>query len=126
MLAGLSLQVGAGEFIAVVGPNGHGKTTLLKTVSGLLSASEGSITLAGLDLTHRRADQIVAAGIVHVPQGDLLFPDMTVRENLLMGAYLPAAAAQAGVRLRRCFNCFPNCANVRARSPLRFPAASAG
>ena len=96
VLAGLSLEVGAGEFIAVVGPNGHGKTTLLKTISGLLSASEGSITLGGLDLTHRRADQIVAAGIVHVPQGDLLFPDMTVRENLLMGAYLPDAAAQAG------------------------------
>jgi branched-chain amino acid transport system ATP-binding protein len=98
VLAGLSLQVGAGEFIAVVGPNGHGKTTLLKTISGLLSATEGSITLAGLDLTHRRADQIVAAGVVHVPQGDLLFPDMTVRENLLMGAYLPDAAAQSDER----------------------------
>ncbi len=107
VLAGLSLEVGAGEFIAVVGPNGHGKTTLLKTVSGLLSATGGSITLAGLDLTRRRADQIVAAGVVHVPQGDLLFPDMTVRENLLMGAYLPDAAAQAGVRLEEVFQLLP-------------------
>ena len=107
VLAGLSLEVGAGEFIAVVGPNGHGKTTLLKTISGLLSASEGSIRLGGLDLTHRRADQIVAAGIVHVPQGDLLFPDMTVRENLLMGAYLPDAAAQSSVRLEEVFQLLP-------------------
>lgn len=107
VLAGLSLEVGAGEFIAVVGPNGHGKTTLLKTISGLLAASGGSITLAGLELTHRRADQIVAAGIVHVPQGDLLFPDMTVRENLLMGAYLPDAAAQAGMRLEEVFQLLP-------------------
>src|SRR5664279_5568130 len=107
VLAGLSLEVGAGEFIAVVGPNGHGKTTLLKTISGLLAASGGSIALDGLELTHRRADQIVAAGIVHVPQGDLLFPDMTVRENLLMGAYLPDAAAQAGVRLEEVFQLLP-------------------
>ena len=55
VLDGLSFEVSAGEFVAVVGPNGHGKTTLLKTISGLLSATEGSITLAGLDLTHRRA-----------------------------------------------------------------------
>src|ERR1700738_339779 len=95
VLDGLSFEVGAGEFVAIVGPNGHGKTTLLKTISGLLSASGGSITLAGLELTRRRADQSVAAGVVQVPQGDLLFPDMTVRENLLMGAYLPDAAAKA-------------------------------
>jgi branched-chain amino acid transport system ATP-binding protein len=104
---GLSIEVGAGEFVAVVGPNGHGKTTLLKTISGLLSASGGSITLAGVDLTRRRADQIVAAGVVHVPQGDLLFPDMTVRENLLMGAYLPDAAAQASVRMDEVFQLLP-------------------
>src|SRR6202023_3956242 len=104
---GVSLEVGAGEFVAVVGPNGHGKTTLLKTISGLLSASGGSITLAGFDLTQRRADQIVAAGVVHVPQGDLLFPDMTVRENLLMGAYLPDAAAQAGERREEVFKLLP-------------------
>jgi branched-chain amino acid transport system ATP-binding protein len=107
VLDGLSFEVGAGEFVAVVGPNGHGKTTLLRTISGLLSASGGAIALAGLDLTRRRADQIVAAGVVHVPQGDLLFPDMTVRENLLMGAYLPDAAAQAGVRLEEVFRLLP-------------------
>ena len=126
VLAGLSLEVGAGEFIAVVGPNGHGKTTLLKTISGLLSASGGSITLAGLDLTHRRADQIVAAGIVHVPQGDLLFPDMTVRENLLMGAYLPDAAAQAGVRLEEVFQLLPKLRERQGQIASTCPAASAG
>ena len=107
VLDGLSFEVGAGEFVAIVGPNGHGKTTLLKTISGLLSASGGSITFAGLELTQRRADQIVAAGVVQVPQGDLLFPDMTVRENLLMGAYLPDAAAQAGARLEEVFQLLP-------------------
>jgi branched-chain amino acid transport system ATP-binding protein len=107
VLDGVSFEVGAGELVAIVGPNGHGKTTLLKTISGLLSASGGSIALAGLEITQRRADQIVAAGVVQVPQGDLLFPDMTVRENLLMGAYLPDAAAKAGARLEEVFQLLP-------------------
>ena len=120
VLDDVSFRAGAGEFIAVAGPNGHGKTTLLKTISGLLSASGGSITLAGLDLTHRRADQIVAAGIVHVPQGDLLFPDMTLRENLLRGAYLPEAAAQASVRLEEVFQLLPE---LRERQAYEKPTA---
>ena len=107
VLDGLSFEVGAGEFVAVVGPNGHGKSTLLKTISGLVPASGGAIALSGVDLTRRRADQIVAAGIVHVPQGDLLFPDMTVRENLLMGAYLADVAAHAGARLEEVFLLLP-------------------
>jgi branched-chain amino acid transport system ATP-binding protein len=107
VLDGVSFEVGAGELVAIVGPNGHGKTSLLKTISGLLSASGGSIALAGLEITQRRADQIVAAGVVQVPQGDLLFPDMTVRENLLMGAYLPDAAAKAGARLEEVFQLLP-------------------
>jgi branched-chain amino acid transport system ATP-binding protein len=107
VLDSLSLEIGLGEFVAVVGPNGHGKSTLLKTISGLVPASRGSVTLAGADITHMRPDRIVAAGIVHVPQGDLLFPDMTVLENLLMGAYLPEAAAHAGRRLEEVFTLLP-------------------
>ncbi|MGO8916699.1 MAG: ABC transporter ATP-binding protein [Stellaceae bacterium] len=103
----LSLDVAFGEFVAVVGPNGHGKSTLLKTISGLVPASRGTITLAGVDITHMRPDRIVAAGIVHVPQGDLLFPDMTVRENLIMGAYLPEAAAHMARRLEEVFALLP-------------------
>jgi branched-chain amino acid transport system ATP-binding protein len=107
VLDSLSLEIGLGEFVAVVGPNGHGKSTLLKTISGLVPASRGSVTLAGTDITHMRPDRIVAAGIVHVPQGDLLFPGMTVLENLLMGAYLPEAAAYAGRRLEEVFTLLP-------------------
>jgi branched-chain amino acid transport system ATP-binding protein len=107
VLDSLSLEIGLGEFVAVVGPNGHGKSTLLKTISGLVPASRGSVTLAGAEITHMRPDRIVAAGIVHVPQGDLLFPDMTVLENLLMGAYLPEAAAHAGRRLEEVFTLLP-------------------
>ncbi len=107
VLDALSFEIDAGEFVAVVGPNGHGKSTLLKTISGLVPATRGSIALSGVDITRRRPDRIVAAGIVHVPQGDLLFPDMTVRENLLMGAYLPDAAALAGERLEEVFALLP-------------------
>lgn len=107
VLDGVSLEVDPGQFIAVVGPNGHGKTTLLKAISGLLPATAGSIFVEGQNLTRRRADQIVAAGIVHVPQGDLLFPDMTVKENLLMGAYLPLASARSGTRLDEVFQLLP-------------------
>lgn len=103
----LSLDIALGEFVAVVGPNGHGKTTLLKTISGLVPASHGTITLADVDITHMRPDRIVAAGIVHVPQGDLLFPDMTVRENLLMGAYLTDTAADIARRLEEVFTLLP-------------------
>jgi branched-chain amino acid transport system ATP-binding protein len=103
----LSLEIAPGELVAVVGPNGHGKTTLLKTISGLVSAKHGTVTLAGVDITHMRPDRIVAAGIVHVPQGDLLFPDMTVRENLLMGAYLADAAADIARRLEEVFTLLP-------------------
>ena len=107
VLEGVSLDVDAGQFIAVVGPNGHGKTTLLRTISGLLPATGGSILVEGRDLTRCRADQIVAAGLVHVPQGDLLFPDMSVKENQLMGAYLPEAAAQSARRLEEVFQLLP-------------------
>lgn len=103
----LSMEINAGEFVAVVGPNGHGKSTLLRTISGLVPASQGTITLAGVDVTRLRPDRIVAAGIVHVPQGDLLFPDMTVRENLLMGAYLTGAAADALKSLEEVFTLLP-------------------
>ena len=107
VLDSLSFSIGAGEFVAVVGPNGHGKTTLLKTISGLVSARRGNIALMGAEISRMRPDRVVSAGIVHVPQGDLLFPDMTVRENLLMGAYLLAAPRQASSRLEEVFSFLP-------------------
>ncbi len=75
VLRGLSLEVAEGGLTAIIGPNGHGKTTLLRTISGLVALRGGSITFAGAALANKRPDEIVAAGIVHVPQGDLLFPE---------------------------------------------------
>jgi len=103
----VSLEVPQGTLAALIGPNGHGKTTLLRTVSGLVPCRSGTISLHGQRIDRLRPDEIVAAGLVHVPQGDLLFPDMTVLENLRMGAYLPAAAKQERQRLEEVFTLLP-------------------
>ena len=84
----VSLAVNEGEVVALLGANGAGKTTLLCTISRLLAPRAGAIRLAGRDLTRARADEVVAAGIVHVPQGRRLFAGLSVRDNLLQGAYL--------------------------------------
>ena len=103
----ISFSVAEGEFAALVGPNGHGKTTVLRAISGLVRAQSGGLHLAGRDITRLRPDRIVAAVVVHVPQGDLLFPGMSVLDNLRMGAYLPAAAAQESQRLEEVFSMLP-------------------
>lgn len=103
----VSLEVPEGTLAALIGPNGHGKTTLLRTVSGLVPCRSGTISFHGIRIDRLRPDEIVAAGIIHVPQGDLLFSDMTVLENLRMGAYLPAAARQETQRLEEVFALLP-------------------
>ncbi|MBE2275192.1 MAG: ABC transporter ATP-binding protein [Rhodobacteraceae bacterium] len=107
VLRGLSLDMAQGEFAALIGPNGHGKTTLLRSISGLVRARAGQMRYMGQDIGAMRPDQIVAAGIIHVPQGDLLFPEMTVLDNLRMGAYLPAAAAEEAARLEEVYALLP-------------------
>ncbi|MBK8159059.1 MAG: ATP-binding cassette domain-containing protein [Rhodospirillaceae bacterium] len=107
VLRDISLNLVEGGLTAIIGPNGHGKTTLLRAISGLLPLRAGQISLGGLVLTGMRPDEIVAAGIIHVPQGDMLFPEMTVLENLLMGAYLPEAAAESARRLDEVFALLP-------------------
>jgi len=104
---GGSLEVAEGSLTAIIAPNGHGKTTLLRAISGLVPLSAGTIRFGEQSLERRRPDEIVAAGIVHVPQGDLLFPEMTVLENLQMGAYLPEAAKQMRSRLEEVFTLLP-------------------
>jgi branched-chain amino acid transport system ATP-binding protein len=107
VLRGLSLTVAQGHLVAIVGPNGHGKSTLLRTISGLLRPTRGTIQLGEQSIDRLRPDQIVASGIIHVPQGDLLFPEMTVLENLQMGAYLPAASARMAQRLDEVYSLLP-------------------
>ena len=110
VLRGLSMVVSEGSVTAIIGPNGHGKTTLLRCISGLVPLLEGEIRFDGAHLRGMEADQIVARGIVHIPQGDLIFPDMTVRDNLLVGAHLPAAHAEAANRLADVHRLFPRLA----------------
>lgn len=86
-LRGVSLEVNSGEIVALVGANGAGKSTLLKTLSGLLRPSTGSISFMGMDLAKTRPHNIVKAGLVHVPEGRLVFPRFSMRDNLLAGAF---------------------------------------
>lgn len=115
VLHAVSLSVPARSLTAIIGPNGHGKTTLLRAISGLVPRCSGAITLDGRPLQGLRADARVAAGVVQVPQGDMVFAEMTVLDNLLMGAYLPAAARGAKQRLEEVFTLLPKLAERRAQ-----------
>jgi len=86
-LKGIGLEVGRGEIVALLGNNGAGKTTTLKTISGLLRPTSGAITLEGKPLAGVPPHEIVMRGIAHVPEGRRIFNRLTVRENLVMGAY---------------------------------------
>ena len=102
----VTLEVPDGEIVALVGANGAGKTTLLKTVSGLLRKQAGSITYDGKRIDAASPPEIVKHGVVHVPEGRKLFPEMTVMDNLLMGAYtLPQSGRPQ--RLEEIFGIFP-------------------
>ncbi|MEO1194262.1 MAG: ABC transporter ATP-binding protein [Pseudomonadota bacterium] len=99
VLHGLSFAVPAGALVTLIGPNGHGKSTLLSTLSGLLRPRGGSIRVEEREVGGMPAEKITAMGLIQVPQGDMLFPDMTVRENLLMGAYLERDRGEVSKRL---------------------------
>ena len=86
-IRGVSLEVRKGQIVTVLGANGAGKTTLLKTISGIMDPEKGSITLGGEDIAGMEPDAVVRKGVIHVPEGREVFPLLTVRENLMMGAY---------------------------------------
>ncbi|HET7344187.1 MAG TPA: ABC transporter ATP-binding protein [Methylomirabilota bacterium] len=111
----VSLTVAAGEAVAVVGPNGAGKTTLMRVVSGLVPARGGALLFEGTELTGRRADQIVAHGIAHVPEGRRIFPRLSVAENLKMGAFLPPARRAFRETVERVYALFPVLAERRTQ-----------
>jgi branched-chain amino acid transport system ATP-binding protein len=106
-LWGVSFEVGKGEIVALVGGNGAGKTTTLKTVSGLLRPAAGRIVLDEDELQERSTMEIVDRGVVQVPEGRKLFPELTVRDNLLLGAFRPASRPLQADRLARVYQIFP-------------------
>jgi branched-chain amino acid transport system ATP-binding protein len=115
-LFGISLEVKAGETVAVIGPNGAGKTTLLRVVSKLIDPLAGEMTMEGRRLNDVRAHQVIAHGIAHVPENRRLFPRLTVEENLKMGAFLPAARARFAERLDEVYTLFPRMKERRAQA----------
>jgi branched-chain amino acid transport system ATP-binding protein len=103
----VSLRVEAGEIVSLLGANGAGKTTTLRAISGLIPVQEGTVTFEGRPLTGLSPSRIVERGIAHVPEGRQLFTNMTVEENLEMGAYLPQAKAARAETLARVLELFP-------------------
>jgi branched-chain amino acid transport system ATP-binding protein len=105
VLRGVSIEVAAGEIVAVLGANGVGKTTLNRALSGLIRA-EGSVRFDGDEIVGLSAPDIMARGLIHVPEGRKIFPNMSVRENLELGSYRRARANRA-TNLERAFAIFP-------------------
>ena len=107
VLNDVSINVGAGQFVAIVGPNGAGKTTLFKTISGIVKPSGGSITFNGVDLLAVPPPQRAHLGIAHVPEGRQVFPSLTVMENLEMGAMTESGRRDWQANIERIFEWLP-------------------
>ncbi|HWL80999.1 MAG TPA: ABC transporter ATP-binding protein [Roseomonas sp.] len=107
ILQGLSLHVEAGEIVTIIGANGAGKTTLLRAISGLIRPTAGKIELNGERVDGLSPAEIVGRGLIMVPEARQLFPVMTVRDNVLMGCYHPAAREGAAQRLEEVLDLFP-------------------
>ncbi|WP_164017414.1 ABC transporter ATP-binding protein [Pyxidicoccus trucidator] len=106
-LRGVSLTVGKGEVVALIGANGAGKTSTLRAVSGMLKPSAGRITLEGKDTTSLKAHQLVPRGMAHAPEGRGVFPNLSVQENLELGAYLRKDTAAIQQDMEKGFTLFP-------------------
>jgi branched-chain amino acid transport system ATP-binding protein len=113
VLWGVTLSLNEGERIGLFGPNGHGKSTLLKAISGLLKPWSGTIKLDGQDIGGAVPRDIVDRGLIQVPQGNILFPQLTVNENLRLGAYGRRARPVRDENLARVFELFPRLAERR-------------
>ena len=115
VLHGISLNIEEGSVAGIIGPNGHGKSTLVKTVSGLVSVWSGQVFFEGLPIEKMPAHERVNNGVVHVPQGDMIFPKMTIEENLRLGAVLAEDSEEVERRLENVFELFPVLLNRRVQ-----------
>ena len=113
ILHGVTLEVRQGEMVSVIGPNGAGKSTAFKTIVGFLVPTEGRVVFDGHDITGRRPDQVLRIGLAYVPQGRIVFPQMTVLENLEMGAYIEREPRRIREALERVYELFPILAERR-------------
>ena len=116
-IKGVSFHVEKGEVIALIGANGAGKTTILHTVTGLLSPKKGSVIFQGKDITKTQAHKIVSMGMAHVPEGRRVFAELSVYENLKMGAYTRTDKAEIEDSLKSVYKRFPGLAE--RKNPLR-------
>lgn len=107
VLRDLTLNVGPGDYVAVVGANGAGKTTLLKTISGTVRARSGKVELDGEDVLRRPAHKVPALGVAHVPEGRQIFPALSVLDNLLAGAWLRKDRGEREESLEQVYRLFP-------------------
>jgi len=115
VLRGIDLSIAAGSITALIGANGAGKTTLLRAISGIIPADAGTIHYDGQDIVGMSAHEIVRAGLVQVPEGRRLFPEMTVHENLLVGSSSPAARRQRDQNLTMVLELFPRVRERKAQ-----------
>ena len=107
VLRDISFDVPEGELITLLGPNGHGKTTVLRCIAGLVKPNKGQIIFDGKRIDGFEAERIVSRGVVMIPQGDMLFPEMSVYDNLRMGAYLKAANAAFEENVEEIYSLLP-------------------
>lgn len=106
-LKGLNMTVGEGEIVALIGGNGAGKTTTLRTISGMMKPQTGTVAYLGQNVTGVPSHQMIGRGMAHVPEGRRIFPQMTVRENLEVGAYTVDDKAAIASRIEEGFDLFP-------------------
>jgi branched-chain amino acid transport system ATP-binding protein len=122
-IRGVSLDVAPRQIVTVLGANGAGKTTVLRTISGVLDPERGQVMFEGRDIAHMAPDKVMRLGICHVPEGRETFPFLTVRENLMMGAYSRRDSAGVAKDLDLCFEYFPR---LRERQHQRAGLLSGG
>lgn len=112
-ISNIAIEIGAGEAVGLLGANGAGKSTTLRAISGLVKVSSGKITFDGVDVASMPPHRIPELGIAHVPEGRQVFPEMTVQENLEIGAFVPKARAERGRTMELVYEIFPRLAERR-------------